>query len=125
MKLHLQDASNTHLFTAYDVDFVAVNGKRYEHSLIVLPERVISEWQPLAPDVMTAEHFSALAELELEILLLGTGPRLRFPSPRLMHALAQQGIGLETMDTFAACRTYNILAAEGRKVAAALILGEQ
>jgi uncharacterized protein len=122
MKLHLQTASDTHLFTAYDKDYVAVNGVRYEHSLIVLPGQVITEWQPGAPDTMTMENFNALADLELEILLLGTGPRLHFPSPRLIHALAQQGIGLEAMDTFAACRTYNILAAEGRKVAAALIL---
>jgi uncharacterized protein len=122
MKLHLQTASDTHLFTAYDTDYVAVNGVRYEHSLIVLPGQVITEWQPGAPDTMTMENFNALADLELEILLLGTGPRLHFPSPRLIHALAQQGIGLEAMDTFAACRTYNILAAEGRKVAAALIL---
>lgn len=125
MKLHLQTASDIHLFTAYDTDYVAVNGVRHEHSLIVLPERLIPDWQPTAPDAMTADHFSTLAELELEILLLGTGPKLRFPSPHLIHALAQQGIGLEAMDTFAACRTYNILAAEGRKVAAALILGNK
>jgi uncharacterized protein len=122
MKLHLQTDSSTNLFTAYDTDHVKVNGARHEHSLIVLPGRIITEWQPAAPDLMTAEHFSVLAELELEVLLLGTGPRLRFPSPRLIHALAQQGIGLEAMDTFAACRTYNILAGDGRKVAAALIL---
>ena len=122
MKFHLLTSSDTHLFTAYDTDYVAVNGVRHQQSLIVLPERIITEWQPGTPDTLTAEHFLELAGLDLEILLLGTGPTLRFPSPRLMHALAQQGIGLETMDTFAACRTYNILAAEGRKVAAALIL---
>lgn len=122
MKLHLQTASNIHLLTAYDMGYVAINGVRHEKSLIVLPGQVITEWQPVAPDAMTAEHFGALAGLELEILLLGTGPRLRFPSPRLIHAMAQRGIGLETMDTFAACRTYNILAGEGRKVAAALMI---
>ncbi len=122
MKLHLQSADGTNLVTAYGEDYVAVNGVRHEHSLIVLPGQVIESWQAAAPDVLTEAHFSALAGLELEILLLGTGARLRFPSPRLMHALARQGIGLETMDTFAACRTYNILAAEGRKIAAALIL---
>lgn len=123
MKLHLQTDTSTNLFTAYDNDYVKVNGVRHERSLIVLPGEIITTWQPAAPDLMTAEHFSALAELGLEVLLLGTGPRLRFPSPRLIHALAQQGIGLEAMDTFAACRTYNILAGDGRKVAAALILG--
>ncbi|MBZ0105591.1 MAG: Mth938-like domain-containing protein [Sulfuricella denitrificans] len=122
MKLHLQTDSSTNLFTAYDAGYVAVNGIRHDHSLIVLPGQVITEWQPAAPDIMTAEHFNVLADIELEILLLGTGPKLRFPSPRLIHALAQRGIGLEAMDTFAACRTYNILAGDGRKVAAALIL---
>lgn len=125
MKLHLQTDSDTFLFTAYDTEYVAINGVRYESSLIVLPRQIITDWQPTASDAMTAENFSVLTELELEILLLGTGPRLRFPSPRLIHAMAQQGIGIEAMDTFAACRTYNILAGDGRKVAAALILGEQ
>ncbi|MEN6584642.1 MAG: Mth938-like domain-containing protein [Sulfuricella sp.] len=124
MKLHLQTASGTYLFTSYGTDHVAVNGVRHEHSLIVMPESIIKDWQAAEPKQLSAEHFSALAGLELEILLLGTGSKLCFPSPRLMQAMAQQGIGLETMDTFAACRTYNILAAEGRKVAAALILGE-
>jgi len=123
MKLHIQTANGTNLFTAYGDDYVAVNGVRHQRSLIVLPGRIITEWQPVAPDAMTQEHFSELSEQGLEILLLGTGARLCFPSPRLIQALAQQGIGLETMDTFAACRTYNILAAEGRKVAAALIFG--
>jgi len=122
MKLHLQNAVGTQLITAYGVDYVAVNGVRHEHSLIVLPERIIKDWQAAEPKLMAAEHFSPLANLELEILLLGTGAKLCFPHPRLIHAMAQQGIGLEVMDTFAACRTYNILAAEGRKVAAALIL---
>jgi len=125
MKLHLQTASGTHLFTSYGADHVAVNGVRHEHSLIVLPDRIIKEWQTAEAKLLTAEHFSALAALELEILLLGTGPKLCFPSPRLIQAMAQQGIGLEAMDTFAACRTYNILAAEGRKVAAALIIAQE
>jgi len=122
MKLHLQNAVGTQLITAYGVDYVAVNGVRHERSLIVLPEQVIQEWQATEPKLLTAEYFSALMGLDLEILLLGTGAKLCFPHPRLIHAMAQQGIGLEVMDTFAACRTYNILAAEGRKVAAALIL---
>lgn len=122
MKLHLQSADGTNLITAYGEDYVAVNGIRHEHSLIVLPGQIIESWHATAPDALTEAHFTTLEGLELEILLLGTGARLHFPSPRLMHALARQGVGLEAMDTFAACRTYNILAAEGRKVAAALIL---
>ncbi len=63
-----------------------------------------------------------LAELKPEVVLLGTGTRLRFPHPRLTRALTDAGIGVEVMDTPAACRTFNILAAEGRKVLAAVIL---
>lgn len=122
MKLHLQTANETYLFSAYGDDFVAVNGVRHGRSLIVTPKKVFPTWQPVAPDNLGQEHFAELEGLEMEILLLGTGTRQRFPSPRLIHALAQQGIGMEAMDTFAACRTYNILAAEGRKVAAALII---
>lgn len=122
MKLHLQSAEGVHMITAYGDGYISVNGVRHEHSLIVLPERVINNWQAAEAKLLTAGHFSVLAGLELEILLLGTGAKLCFPSPRLVHAMAQQGIGLEVMDTFAACRTYNILAAEGRKVAAALTL---
>jgi len=122
MKLHLQNADGTQLITAYGADYVSVNGVRHEHSLIVLPERIIQHWRAIEPKLLTAEHFSELAGMGLEILLLGTGAKLCFPHPRLIHAMAQQGIGLEVMDTYAACRTYNILAAEGRKVAAALIL---
>ena len=122
MKLHLQNAAGLHVFTAYGEGYVAVDGVRHEESLIVLPERLITRWSPPAPATLSLEHFSDVADLGLEILLLGTGSRLIFPSPLLIRDLAQQGIGLEAMDSFAACRTYNILAAEGRQVAAALIL---
>lgn len=122
MKLHLQSNNGIYLFTSYGPDHVSVNGVRHERSLIVLPEKIIADWQTMEPKLLAIEHFSALAGMELEILLLGTGTKLSFPHPRLAQAMAQQGIGLETMDTFAACRTYNILAAEGRKVAAALVL---
>lgn len=122
MKLHLQSAEGTNMITAYEGDYVAVNGVRYTHSLIVQPEKTIELWQASASEELTEAHFAGLAGQELEVLLLGTGARLRFPAPQLISRLARQGIGLEAMDTFAACRTYNILAAEGRKVAAALIL---
>lgn len=106
--------------TAYGEGYVAVNGQRHESSLIVLPERVLP-WQARKFDSLTAEDFALLASLDAEILLLGTGPRQRFPHPRLTGALAKARIGLEAMDLQAACRTYNILVAEERKVAAALL----
>ena len=98
-----------------------VNGERRESSVIVLPDR-IEEWAVKRFDDLSTEDFSFLKSLQAEIVLLGTGPKQRFPHPRLTAALAAHRIGVETMDFKAACRTYNILMAEGRKVAAALLI---
>ncbi|MDP2828377.1 MAG: Mth938-like domain-containing protein [Sulfuricellaceae bacterium] len=122
MKLHLQTPDGILLINGYESGSISVNGKRHEQSLIILPQRIIENWSHGEPSELCAEHFSNLREAGLEILLLGTGVKHRFPSPRLMVYLAGMGIGLESMDTLAACRTYNILAGEGRKVAAALML---
>lgn len=97
-----------------------LNGERRERAMIVLPERIV-DW-PVAGFAALAEaHFEAIAALRPEVVLLGTGGRLRFPHPRLTAPLARAGIGLEVMDVQAACRTYNILMAEARVVAAALL----
>lgn len=120
MKLHLAARGTYNVITAYGEDYVMVNAERYRESLIVLPERVLA-WRVEAFDRLTQESFSELAGLEVEILLLGTGTRQRFPHPRLTAPLSAARIGLEIMDLKAACRTYNILVAEERKVAAALM----
>ena len=98
-----------------------VSGARHEASVIVLPER-IEPWTVADFADLTEEHFAAIAALGPEVVLLGTGTRLRFPHPRLTAPLARARIGLEVMDLQAACRTFNILAAEGRSVVAALLL---
>lgn len=121
MKLHLSQTTTQNTFTAYGEGFVTVNGKRFEASLIVLPERLIENWAPRQFEALAEAHFEALAALGAEIVLLGTGTTLRFPHPRLSRALLENRIGLEVMDNQAAARTYNILMAEGRNVAAALI----
>jgi uncharacterized protein len=100
---------------------VAVNGLRYESSLVVLPDR-IENWPVQNFEALTPEAIGALTLLKPELLLLGTGDTLRFPDSRFLADLAVAGIGAEIMDTRAACRTYNILADEGRHVAAALII---
>jgi uncharacterized protein len=120
MKLHGSAPSGVQVVTAYGEDYVAVNGVRYEDSIVVLPGRVL-EWSGHRFETLTADDFAFLGTLEAEIVLLGTGPRQRFPHPRLSAPLAHAGTGLEVMDARAACRTYNILVAEGRKVAAALL----
>ena len=122
MKFHLADAPGLNLFTGYGSDYVAVNQKHYQSSLIVLPDRIVEDWPPQSFEALNSGHFEAILELAPEIVLLGTGDILRFPHPRLSEALIRVQIGLEVMDTPAACRTYNILASEGRKVAVALIL---
>ena len=120
MKLHASVPSGANTITGYGEGYVMVNGERKDSSVVVLPDR-IEQWQAKQFSGLTAEDFVFLKNLGAEIVLLGTGPRQRFPHPRLTAALAQAGIGLEVMDLQAACRTYNILVAEERKVAAALL----
>ena len=120
MKLQASGLTHLHTFTAYGEGYVVVNGARHDASLIVLPER-IQPWPVAGFDALTEEHFALLAALKPEVALLGTGSRQRFPHPRLIAPLARARIGLEVMDTQAACRTYNILMAEERRVAAALL----
>jgi len=109
------------MFTAYGDDYVAVNQEKFEKNLILLPETIIHEWSSASVTTLTEADMQKLMELGTEIILLGTGKRLRFPAGALLRPFAPAGIGLEVMDLQAACRTYNILAAEGRKVAAALL----
>ena len=120
MKLHVSGPGSRNAITGYGDGYVLVNGQRRESSLIVLPDRII-DWAAAAFDRLSPESFIFLKDQQPEIVLLGTGPQQRFPHPRLTQPLAAAGIGLEVMDLKAACRTYNILVAEERKVAAALL----
>src|SRR5262245_35600293 len=116
MKLHASAPSGAQMVTAYGDDYVTVNGVRYEESIVVLPDRV-QRWDAPGFEALADEHFAALIEMATEIVILGTGARQRFPHPRLTAPLRHAGIGLEVMSLQAACRTYNILVAEERKVA--------
>ena len=120
MKLHASPAGAVNTITGYGEGYVAINGERHASSVVVLPDRVL-EWPACSFERLTAEDFSFVGELQAEIVLLGTGPKQRFPHPRLTAPLTRAGVGVEVMDLQAACRTYNILVAEGRKVAAALL----
>jgi uncharacterized protein len=122
VKLHATRPSGVNTITGYGEGYVMVNGERRSSSVVVLPDR-LEEWPAKTFDQLSADDFQFLKTLGAEIVLLGTGARQRFPHPRLTGALAQAGIGLEVMDLQAACRTYNILVAEERKVAAALLFG--
>jgi uncharacterized protein len=120
VKLHATRPSGVNTITGYGEGYVMVNGERHSASIVVLPDR-LEPWATTGFDGLTTGDFEFLKKLGAEIVLLGTGERQRFPHPRLTAALAQAGIGLEVMDLQAACRTYNILVAEERKVAAALL----
>lgn len=122
MKLHLANPGDTKLFTAHGADHVVVNGERHDRSIVVLAEEVRNDWVVASFDELSEAHFAYFLVLKPDVLLLGTGTRQRFPHPRLYRALTDAGIGVECMNTPAACRTYNILVAEDRKVIAAILL---
>jgi uncharacterized protein len=121
VKLHATAPGARNAFSGYGEGYVLVNGARHESSVIVTPERVLP-WSATTFDALAEPDFDVFQGLALEILLIGTGPTQRFPHPRLTRALMEKRIGIEAMDVPAACRTYNILIAEGRRVAAALLL---
>lgn len=110
------------LIGAYGPGLFRVSGVVHEQSIVVFPDRTL-EWHVSAFDQIDAESFAAVTEAvpPVEVLLLGTGSRHEFVSPALRRTLRDSGIVLDTMDTGAACRTYNVLMAEDRRVAAALI----
>ena len=122
LKLHLSKPVEKNIFSGYGSGYVVVNNKRYENSMITMPDKIIEDWQAPTVEKLTEEHFELLIPYEPEIILLGTGATLRFPSPLVTKNLLESKIGVEVMDTNAACRTYNILMAEGRNVAAALLI---
>lgn len=101
---------------------VTIGAEEIRSSLIVTPRCLVRDWPPREFSDLDAMHVRTIAELKPEIVLLGTGATLHFLSPDLLVHLSEAGIGLETMDTGAACRSYNILAGEGREVAAALLM---
>lgn len=122
MKLHDASASGSHTFTAYGAAYVAVNGVSHHRSLIVSPTHLDDAWPVTSVADLSADALARIPAENGTIVLLGTGSRQRFPAPQLLRPLLSAGVAIEVMDNFAACRTYNILAAEGRQVVAALIV---
>ncbi len=122
MKLSLDTGSASYRIRHYDSTGITINETVYTRDLIVMPEAVIDDWISAPVAELTVDHFDALSGHDCEILLLGTGRQQRFPPARLMAELGRHGIGLEVMDTAAACRTYNVLMSEDRRVAAALMM---
>jgi uncharacterized protein len=123
VKLHLTTGEGQYLFSGHGSGYVTVNGVRYERSVLVTPKS-ISEWSVAAFETLSATDFEPVLALQPDVLILGTGHATRFPARELTRALADAGVGLEAMDNGAACRTYNIVAAEGRRVAAAILISK-
>ena len=123
MKLQ-PDKSNSLTINAYGPGWIEVNAQRFTSSLVVssLAGSSPQAWEVKRFEDLTPSDFEILAHSGAELVLFGSGQRLRFPQPAWLSSLFSKGIGMETMDTAAACRTYNILASEGRKVVVALLL---
>ena len=115
------DHSNGNVIRGYRDGAVVINQATVEHSVILTPDQLL-DWPPTRFEQLTVAHLAAVAELQPELVLLGTGSQQRFPAAALLAPLIGQRIGVESMTTAAACRTYNIIMAEGRRVAAALIV---
>ena len=122
MKIEREQAEGRNAFTGYGEGYVEVNRARHTESLVVSGDRLVTAWPAATVEALTADHVAAIVDLKPEIVLLGTGATFRFVEPALLAPLYKAGIGVETMDTPAACRTYNILLGEGRNVVAALIV---
>ncbi|VAW78990.1 hypothetical protein MNBD_GAMMA13-231 [hydrothermal vent metagenome] len=119
-----QDNCNSdRLIRAYDGGLISIAGQRFSQSLILARDHLISDWRPQQVTELQREDFDPVLDIRPEVLILGTGGSLTFPSAALTAQLLQSGIGVEVMDTAAACRTYNILLSEQRHVVAALLPG--
>lgn len=121
MKLQ-PDRIETQSVTGYGPGWIAIQGEKISHSVLISSDGLRENWGCNTFAELTPAHFALLEQLDVELIIFGSGHQLRFVPPAWMAGLMQRHIGLETMDTQAACRTYNILAGEGRKVAAALLV---
>lgn len=116
------ERSSTQTISGYGPGWIGIDADKISHSVLVGSNGLRQAWACKRFEDLTPEHFALLAQLDTELIIFGSGHRNRFPPPAWLAPLMACRRGLETMDTAAACRTYNILAAEGRNVVAALIL---
>ncbi len=123
MKMRADRMEVQNAIARHGPDGVVVGAAQYTESVIVPWQGSVLPWHVATFEELSAEHFALVASLAPELVIFGSGPRIRFPPPALLRPLIDAGIGVETMDTAAACRTYNVLVAEGRSVVAALLFG--
>jgi uncharacterized protein len=127
VKLHLDTTSGFNAITGHGQGFVAVNSAEIRNPVIVLPDNVINPWRITSPaataTLLCTADFVELIALKPELVIFGSGAKFQFPATAILAAFAEARIGFEVMDTPAACRTYTVLMSEGRRVAAALLIG--
>ncbi|MFM2449908.1 MAG: hypothetical protein RIS44_2358 [Pseudomonadota bacterium] len=121
MKLNAERIEGTNAITRHSLEGVVINGRTFTQNLVVPWQGEVISWAPGGFDGLCEDDFGQLLALKPELIVFGSGSRLRFAAPRLQRALINARIGIETMDTAAACRTYNVLLGEGRCVVAALL----
>ena len=122
MKFALDTPEDGYAVESYSDDQIVISGSLFQHSVALSPGRILAQGFPASVEALTPHHFEELAQLTPQVVLLGTGRRQRFPSPAIYAPLIRQGVGVEVMSTASACRTYNIIRAEGRRVCALLLL---
>src|SRR6187431_1465190 len=122
MKFQPDSLAGTNTIARHERGALWVNGVRWEHSVLVPWRGEVLAWPPSAVQALAAPDFDSVLALKPELVIFGSGERLQFVAPALYRSLIESRIGIETMDTAAACRTYNVLASEGRSVVGALIV---
>ena len=122
MKFQIDTLAGVNLITRQEAGRVWVGSTAFSHSVLVPWRGEVLPWPASSFDDLGAAHFERLVELGAEVVIFGSGARLRFPAPALLRPLIERRIGVETMDTAAACRTFNVLVSEGRPVLAALLV---
>lgn len=122
MRFSEADIGSGHRIQGYEPGRILIGGRSYRSGLILTPERIVDGWGPADPAQLSVDHVAVLVDLAPQVIVIGTGERQVFPAPSVYAGAMRSGIGVEIMDTGAACRTYNILMAEGRKIVAGLIV---
>lgn len=122
MKLTDEKIAGINLIRSYAPDEVRIGEAVIHGSCLVKADQIIGDWRPQSVAELTLEDLQPVIAMKPEVIIIGSGPKQEFPAPEVLGAVMSRGIGCEVMDTGAACRTYNILASEGRTVVAALLL---
>ncbi len=122
MFIQQDDSDATYVINRYEPGSIWINQQCYHCSVIVRPHQLIAPWEPNQLSEITVEHFNSLFDPKAEIVIIGTGSKLIVPPQALLRPLYEKGIGVEFMDSRAACHTFTVLAAELRNVAACIIV---